>query len=56
MNHIFHHLMRKAIRFNDVAIVSVKGSHYRTHFWYLRKDDTINKMKSYDLNEKSRLL
>ena len=48
--------MRKAIRFNDVAIVYVKGSDYRTYFWYMRKDDTINIMKNYDLNEKSRLL
>ena len=29
-----HVLMQKAINFNDAAIVSVKGSDYRTHFWY----------------------
>ena len=27
--------MQKAMNFNDVAIVSVKGSHYRIHFWYM---------------------
>ena len=27
-----HELMQKAISFNDVAIVSVKGNDYRTHF------------------------
>ena len=28
--------------FNDVAIVYVKGSAYRIHFWYMSKDDTIS--------------
>ena len=27
-----HNLMQKAMTFNDVAIVSVKGSDYRIHF------------------------
>ena len=31
-------LIRKATIFNDVAIVSVKGSDYRIHFWYMNKD------------------
>ena len=38
---------------NDVAIVSVKGSDYRIHFWYMNIDDAINIMKNSDLNEKS---
>ena len=43
--------------FNDVAIVFVKGSDYRIHFWYMNKDDdAINIMKNSDLNEKSGLL
>ena len=29
-----HDLMQKAMNFNDAAIVSVKDSDYRTHFWY----------------------
>ena len=33
----FHNFMQKALNFNDVAIVSVKGSHYRIHFSYIRK-------------------
>ena len=37
-------LMKKAINFNDVAIVSVKENDYRIHFWYISKDDAINKM------------
>ena len=35
----YHDLMQKSMRFNDVAIASVKGSDYRTHFWYTSKDD-----------------
>ena len=46
----------KAMNFNDVAIVSVNGSNYRIHFWYMSKDDVINIMKNSDLNEKSGLL
>ena len=29
-----HDLLWKAISFNGVAIVSIKGNDYRTHFWY----------------------
>ena len=48
-----HNLMQKAMSFNDIAIVSVKGIYYRIHSWYMSKDDTINIMKNSDLNEKS---
>ena len=34
-----HDLMQKAMNFNNVAIVYVKGSAYRIHFWYMRKDE-----------------
>ena len=30
-----NYLMQKAMNFNDVAIVSVKESDYRIHFWYV---------------------
>ena len=43
-----HNLMQKTLKFNDVAIVSIKGSHYRTHFCYLSKNDAINIMKNSD--------
>ena len=36
------------MNFNDVAIVSVKGSDYRIHFWYMRNDNAINIMKNSD--------
>ena len=47
-----HDLMQKAMRFNDFAIFSVKGSEYRTQFCYMSKDDSINMMKNCNLNEK----
>ena len=46
-----HDLTQKAINFNDVAIVSVKGSDYRIHFWYMSKDYAINIMNNSNLNE-----
>ena len=47
-----HGLMQKTISFNDVAIVSIKGSDYRIHFWYISKDNAINIMNNSNLNEK----
>ena len=48
-----HGLMQKAMNFNSVAIVSIKGNNYRTHFWYMSKNYATNIMKNSDLNEKS---
>ena len=48
--------MQKAIHFNDVAIVSIKGNEYRIHFWYMSKDDAINIIKNSDLSKKKELL
>ena len=28
--------------FDNIAIVYIKGSAYRIHFWYMSKDDAIN--------------
>ena len=44
-----HGLMQKAVSFNDVAIVYVKGSACRIRFWYMSKDDAINIMNSSSL-------
>ena len=44
--------MQKAMSFNDVAIVSVKGNDYRIHFWYMSKNDAIALMTSSNLNDK----
>ena len=35
------YLMQKAINFNDVSIVFVKGSNYIINFWYISKDDAM---------------
>ena len=39
------------MNFNDVDILSVKGSDYRIHFWYMSKNDTIIIMNNSNLNE-----
>ena len=46
-----HDLMLKAMNFNDVAIVSIKGSDYRIYIWYTSKDDAISRMSDSNLNE-----
>ena len=47
-----HDLMQKAMSFNNVAIVYVRGSAYRIHFWYIGKDDAINIMNNSNLVDK----
>ena len=47
-----HDLMQKAMSFNNVAIVYVKGSAYRIHFWYMSKDDAINIINGSNLTDK----
>ena len=44
-----HDLMQKAMSFNNVAIVYVKGNAYTIHFLYMSKDDTINIINSSNL-------
>ena len=44
-------LMQKSMNFNDVSIVSVKRSDYRTHLWYMSKDDIISIIKNSDLKK-----
>ena len=47
-----HDLMPKAMKFNDVAIVYVKGNSCRIHFWYTSKNDAINVMNNSNLIDK----
>ena len=47
-----HDLMQKALSFNNVVIVYVKGSACRINFWYMSKDDAINIMKGSNLVDK----
>ena len=51
-----HDLMQKAMSFNNIAIVYVKGSAYRIHFWYMSKDDAINIMDGFNLVDKKGVL
>ena len=51
-----HGLMQKAVSFNDVAIIYIKGSPYRIHFWYMSKEDAINMMNNATLIEKMGIL
>ena len=53
---VCHDFMQKAMNFNDVALVSIKGNDYRIHFWYMRKDGAISIIHSSNLNEKTGLL
>ena len=47
-----HDLMQKVMNFNNVAIVSIKGSDYRIHFWYMSKNDTMTRMHNSNLIDK----
>ena len=51
-----HDLMQKAMTFNDVAIVYVKGNTCRIHFWYMSKDDAISIMNNSNLIDKKGVL
>ena len=51
-----HDLMQKAMSFNNVAIVYIKGSAYRINFWYMSKDDAISIMNGSNLVDKSGVL
>ena len=48
--------MQKAMSFNNLAIVYVKRSAYRTNFWYISKDDAINIMNGSNLVDKRGVL
>ena len=51
-----HDLMQKAMSFNNVATVYVKGIAYRINFWCMSKDDVINIMNSSNLVDKMGVL
>ena len=51
-----HDLMQKAMNFNDVAILSIKGNDYRMHFWYMSKNDAIVLMTNSNLKDKNGIL
>ena len=47
-----HDLMQKAMSFNDVAVIYVKGSACRIQFWDMIKDDAIRIMNNSYLIDK----
>ena len=51
-----HDLMQKAMSFNDVAIVYVKGSAYRIHFWSYTKCDAFIIMNNPNVVDKKGVL
>ena len=51
-----HDLMKKAMRFNNIAIAYIKGSAYRILFWYMSKDDAINIVTGSNLVDKRGVL
>ena len=48
--------MQKAMSFNNIGIVCIKGSAYRIYFWYMGKDDTINIVNGCNLVDKRAVL
>ena len=52
----WHDLMQKAMNFNDVAIVSIKGNNYRMHFWYMSQNHAIVLMTNSNLKDKNGIL
>ena len=51
-----HDLMQKTMSFNNIAIVYVKGSAFKIHFWYMSKDDAINIINGSNLVDKRGVL
>ena len=49
-----HDLMQKS--FNDIAIVYIKGSAYKSHFWYTGKDDAISIMSNSNWVDKKKII
>ena len=45
--------MQKALTFNNIAIVFVKGNAYKIHFWFMSKNKALNLLRNTDLTEKS---
>ena len=48
--------MQKAMGFKNISIVYIKGSAYRTYWFYMSKDDAINIMAGSILHDKTGFL
>ena len=51
-----HDLMQKAMSFDDVAIVYVKESAYKIHFWHMSKNNAISIMNNSNFVDKKGVL
>ena len=51
-----YNIMQKSIDFKNIAIVYVKGSAYRIHFWYMSKRKAISLMTKSNLIDKKGVL
>ena len=51
-----HDLIQKAMSFNNVAVVYIKGNAYRINFLYMSEDDAINIMNGSFLLDKRGVL
>ena len=51
-----HDLMQKAMSFDDVAIVYVKESAYKIHFWHMSKNNAISIMNNFNFVDKKGVL
>ena len=51
-----HGLMQKAISFNDVTVVYIKGSASRIRFWYMSKTNAISIINNSNLIDKMGIL
>ena len=38
--------------FDDFGVVTVKGNDYRINFWFMTKNETVDRMKNVDLRFK----
>ena len=45
-----HYLLKINFKFGPV---SIKGDDYRTHVWYISKDETIDFLRNFNLTEKT---
>ena len=51
-----HDLMQKVMRFNNIAIIYVRGSANKIRFWYMSKDNPISIMSVSNLVNKRGVL
>ena len=48
-----HDMTQKPMSFDDTAVVTVKGNDYRINFWFITKNEAMDRMKNDDLIERS---